>query len=390
MKIKSLLLLAIIFYSFGAFAQSGELKRGVASYNKFNQVKEIGTPALGMKDLEAAKNSLEKASTNDRTSNLAETWAYLALVYADYALVDETPAAAEYQQKAVDAIAKAKAAEGNAEQEQNLAAASTILAEVELAAGVTAFEAQDFATAYQSFNKGLQYLPGDTLFSYYAGLAAINAKDYPNAIEKYKLLLAHDDFSTLPQIYLDLSRLYMISEDTVSAIKYAEDGAAKFPDHEQLVTQNIEVNLQAGNGEKIISSIAGQIERNPADARLQYYYGIALSSNNDEKAAKDAYVKAVELDPTFADAYVNLGVMLLDQGINVFREASKLPANQQQEYNARAKEGNALIEEAFPYLEKATEVAPTHTIAWQNLKTYYQLKENVEKVAEIEAKIQAL
>src|SRR5690606_18041560 len=130
--------LAIIFYSFGAYAQSGELKRGVASYNKFNQVKEIGTPALGMKDLEAAKNSLEKASTNDRTSNLAETWAYLALVYADYALVDETPAAAEYQQKAVDAIAKAKTAEGNAEQEQNLAAASTILAEVELAAGVTA------------------------------------------------------------------------------------------------------------------------------------------------------------------------------------------------------------------------------------------------------------
>jgi tetratricopeptide (TPR) repeat protein len=390
MKIKSILLLAVIFCSFGAFAQSGELKRGVASYNKFNQVKEIGTPALGMRDLEAAKTSLEKASTNDRTSNLSETWAYLALVYADYALVDETPAAAEYQQKAVDAIAKAKAAEGNAEQEQNLAAASTILAEVELAAGVTAFEAQDFAAAYQSFNKGLQYLPGDTLFSYYAGLAAINAKDYPNAIEKYKLLLAHDDFSTLPQIYLDLSRLYMISEDTVSAIKYAEDGAAKFPDHEQLVTQNIEVNLQAGNGEKIISSIAGQIERNPADARLQYYYGIALSSNNDEKAAKDAYIKSVELDPTFADAYVNLGVMLLDQGINVFREASKLPANQQQEYNARAKEGNALIEEAFPYLEKATEVAPTHAIAWQNLKTYYQLKENTEKVAEIEAKIQAL
>lgn len=390
MKIKSLLLLAAIFYSFGAFAQNGELKKGVASYNKFNEVKQIGTPALGMKDLEAAKTSLEKASSNDKTSNLSETWTYLALVYADYALVDKTPAAAEYKQKAIDAIAKAKAAEGNAEQAQNIAAASSTLAETELAAGVTAFEAKDFAAAYQSFNKGLEYLPGDTLFSYYAGLAAINAKDYPNAIEKYKLLLGHEDFSTLPQIYLDLSRLYMISKDTVAAIKYAEEGSAKFPDNQQLATQNIEINLQAGHGEKLISSIAGQIEKNPSDARLQYYYGIALSSNKDEKAAKEAYIKAVELDPTFADAYVNLGVMLLDQGINVFREASKLPPNQQSQYNERAKEGNALIEEAYPYLEKATEVAPTHAIAWQNLKTYYQIKENAEKVAEIEAKIKEL
>jgi len=390
MKIKSLLLLAVIFYSFSAFAQSGELKKGVASYKKFNDVKQIGTPALGMKDLEAAKTSLEKASLNDKTSNLSETWTYLALVYSDYALLDKTPAAEEYKQKAVDAIAKAKAAEGSAEQAQNLAAASSGLAEVELTAGVAAFEAKDFAAAYQSFNKGLEYLPGDTLFSYYAGLAAINAKDYPNAIEKYKVLLGHDDFSTLPQIYLDLSRLYMMSQDTVSAIKYAEEGSAKFSDDQQLATQNIELNLQAGNGEKVISSIAGQIEKNPSDARLQYYYGIALSSNDDLKAAKDAYIKAVELDPTFADAYVNLGVMLLDQGITVFREASKLPATQQKEYNEHAKEGNALIEEAYPYLEKATEVAPTHAIAWQNLKTYYQLKENAEKVAEIEEKIKAL
>src|SRR5690554_3323421 len=140
MKIKSLLLLAAIFYSIGVFAQAGELRRGVASYEKFNQVKQIGTPALGMKDLEAAKTSLEKASANDRTSNLSQTWAYLALVYSDYALIDKTPAAADYKQKAIDALAKAKAAEGSAEQEQNLATVSSTLAEVELAAGVTAFE----------------------------------------------------------------------------------------------------------------------------------------------------------------------------------------------------------------------------------------------------------
>lgn len=390
MKIKSLLLLAAIFYSLGVFAQAGELKKGVASYNKFNDVKQIGTAALGIKDLQAAKTSLEKASLNDKTSNLSETWTYLALAYADLATFDKTGSAAEYKQKALDAIEKAKVAEGNAEQAEKIAAVPGILAESEWEVGYKAFEDKEFAAAYQSFEKALTYLPGDTLFNYYAGLSAINTQDYPNAINKYKALIANEKFSILPQIYFDLSRLYMASKDTVSAIKYAEEGSVKFPDNQQLAIQNIELNLQAGHGEKIINSIAGQIEKNPTDPILQYYYGIALSSNEDNNAAKAAYLKAVELNPSFADAYVNLGVMLLNQGIDMFREASKLPANQQQEYNQRAKEGNALIEEAYPYLEKATEVAPTNAIAWQNLKTYYQIKENNEKIAEIEEKIKGL
>src|SRR5690606_15982592 len=98
----------------------------------------------------------------------------------------------------------------------------------------------------------------------------------------------------------------------------------------------------------------------------------------------------IEVDPTFANAYVNLGGMILNKGINVFREASKLPANKQQEYNEQAKIGNAYIDEALPFLQKATEISPELSVAWQNLKTYYQVKENNEKVAEIEEKMKSL
>src|SRR5690606_41434349 len=133
-------------------------------------------------------------------------------------------------------------------------------------------EVQDYASAYQAFDKGLQHMPGDTLFSYYTGITVINAKYYPYDIDTYKLLLGHDDFSNLSQIYLDLSRLYMMSKDTVSAIKYAEEGVVKFPDNQQLATQNIELNLQAGNGEKLISSIADQIGR--ASCRERVYVSV--------------------------------------------------------------------------------------------------------------------
>src|SRR5690606_18383177 len=120
MKIRSLLLVASLFFSVAAFAQKGALNRGKASYSKFNEVKQIGNPGLGIKDLEAAKEALEAASVHDKTMGLSETWTYLALVYTDYALLDSTETSGEYKTKAIDAIAKAKAGEGSEEQTQNI------------------------------------------------------------------------------------------------------------------------------------------------------------------------------------------------------------------------------------------------------------------------------
>lgn len=390
MKIKSLLIVASLFCSAATFAQKAELNRGKISYSKFNEVKQVGNPALGMKDLEAAKTSLEKASLHDKTKGLAETWTYLALAYVDYATLDSTGDAEAYKMKAMDAITKAKAGEGLAEQEQNLDVAIKLLAQIELNAGVKAFEKQDYEGAVAAFNKGLVYIPGDTLFNYYGGLALINAKDYKGAILKYKELLPHQDFSSIQQVYLDLSRLSMMESDTTSAIKYAEEGAVKYPDNRELVTQNIELNLQAGNEAKVISNIESQIAKNPNDVNLYYYYGIALSASNKMAEAEAAYKKAIEVDPKFANAYINLGGIILNKGINVFREASKLPATKQVEYNAQAKIGNAFIDEALPYLQKATEVAPDLAVAWQNLRTYYQVKEDDAKVKEIEEKLKSL
>jgi tetratricopeptide (TPR) repeat protein len=389
MKIKSILIAFCMLGSLVSFAQKNEVNKGKASYNKFNEVKSIGSSALGMKDLEAAKTALEKASTNAKTKDQSETWTYLALVYAEYSAVDSINTD-EYTKKALDALRQAKSLEGHDAQADNLEVVSRILAQNELNNGVKAFEKQDFKAAYSAFNKGLEYLPGDTLFSYYAGLSAINGQDYPSAIKMYKTILSHPDFSTLDQIYLDLSRLYMMEKDTASAIKYAGEGAEKFPDFADLATQNIELNLQAGNEEKVISNIENEVAKSPGNKHLHYYLGIAYGAIDNDAKAEAAYKKAIELDPNYADAYINLAGFLLNKGIQVFRDASNLPTNQQKEYNEALKKGNELIDEALPFLLKATETAPNSAISWQNLKTYYQLKDNKEKVDEIESKINSL
>ena len=389
MKIKPILLAFCMLASLASFAQKNELNKGKANYNKFNEVKSIGTPALGKKDLEIAKLALEKASLHDKTKDLAETWTYLALVYADYAVL-EPEKSEEHSTLAVNALGKAKTLEGHEAQAENIDVVSRILAQNELSSGVQAFEKQDYAGAYANFKRGEDYLPGDTLFTYYAGLSAINAKDYKNAIDSYTLLLSHDDFSTLSQVYLDISRLYMMENDTASAIKYAEEGSIKFPGSADLATQKIELNLQVGNEEKVISDIEDQIAKSPTDKRLYYYLGIAYGSVENDDKAEQAYKKAIELDPVYADAYINLAGLMLNKGIKVFREASSIPTNKQKEYNDEVKRGNMIIDQALPFLTKATETKENSSIAWQNLKTYYQLKENNEKVEEIDKKMLSL
>jgi len=389
MKLKSVLLGTLIIASSVAYSQTSNLRKAKASYDKFNEVKSIGNAALGASDLTAAKDALEKAIEHEKTSQLAETWTYYALVNADLALLDSTEAAEGYIQTAVEAREKAISLDTEKENEQNLAILNSILAQHELNKGVKAWDSQDFASAYTAFDKGLNYLPGDTTLLYYSGLAAVNSQNFEGALEKYIELVPIDSFSNNKQVILDVSRIYLMEGDTANAIKYAELGANKYPDDPDLATQNIELNLMAGNEEKIINTINTQIAKEPNNKNLHYYLGIAYSALEDVEKAEAAYRKAVEIDPNYLEANINLGGLILNKGIDQFNKTNNasLP---QAEYDAEIKKAYEIFDSALPFLQKAVEVDPNSFLALTNLKKYYEIKEDTAKTEELQARIDAL
>src|SRR5690606_5210370 len=389
MKIKSILLGALVLTASVAVSQTSNLRKAKASYDKFNEVKAIGNASLGASDLNAAKEALEKATEHEKTKDLAETWTYYALVNADLALLDSAGGADGYIQKAVEAREKAVSLDTEKENEQNLNILNSILAQHELNKGVKAWDSQDFPNAYEAFNKGLNYLPGDTTLLYYSGLAAVNSQQYDKALEQYVKLVPIDSFSNNKQIILDVSRLYLMQGDTANAIKYAELGAQKYPTDNELATQNIELNLMAGNEEKIIGTINDQVAKDPQNKNLHYYLGIAYSSINDMEKAEAAYKKALEIDPNYLEANINLGGLILNKGIDHFNKTNNasLP---QAEYDAEIKKAYEIFDTALPYLEKAVEVDGKSALALANLKKYYEIKEDTAKVDELQARIDAL
>jgi tetratricopeptide (TPR) repeat protein len=391
MKIKSFILAAVFSAStLLAFAQKGEISSAKSNYEKFVSLKEAASLLLAMPNIKLAKTSIDKAVANEKTSGDPTAWTYKSMIYGELALLDTVPARSKpLFDEALAAYKKAVGLDIAGLNKVNLDNVfASVFSQYELNQGVKAYQSNDFELAYNAFNNALSYRPGDTTLTYYTGLSAINAKNYKVGIANYEKLIK-TEFSANQSIYLDLARLYTLEKDTVKAITIASEGAAKYNDN-QLATLDIELSLMSGKEKEVITKITAQAQKSPTNKTYPYYLGIAYSSLNDIAKAEESYLQAIKIDPSFADAYINLGGVLLNKGINIFNEANKLPQNKQKEYDEMIKIANIDFEKAFPYLEKATALDPKSRLALDNFKTYYIIKRNQAKVDEITAKIEAL
>lgn len=391
MKIKSILMaVSLSIMGLAVFAQKSELNSAKNNYEKFVQLKDAGSLPLAMPSIKSAKTAIDKAAVNEKTLNDPAVWAYKSLIYADLALTDtaNTPASEKIMEEAKSAYQKATEIDADGANKTLLIRANDLFAQQELNKGVKAYQSRRFEDAYNSFNKSLIYKPGDTTITYYAGLAAINFQNYPAAITKYESLL-ETNFSANKEIALDLSRIYAIQKDTTKALGIASKYAAKYNDG-ALATWEIELSLMTGKEKQIISKITEQIARDPKNRVHHFYLGIAYGAIKDYKKSEEAYIKALEIDPKFEDASLNLSSTILNQGIDLYNTANSLPPNKQKEYDAGIKQANVEFERALPYLIRTTEINPKSRNAWENLKTYYIIKRNQAKVDEINKLISEL
>ena len=391
MKIKSFILATAFSVStLMVFAQKGEVTSARTNYEKFLGLKDANSMMLAIPNLKAAKTSIDKAVVHAKTLEDPTAWTYKALIYGEMALLDSVP---ETSKPLIDEakIAHKKASELDkaGENKANLENVyGSVFSQYELNQGVKAYQTNDFANAYTAFNNALSFRPGDTTITYYAGLSAINAKNYKAGIQSYESLIK-TNFSANSQIYLDLSRLYTMEGDTARAIAVASEGATKFNDA-NLATQEIELSLMSGKQKEVITRISEQAQKDPQNKLYPYYLGIAYSTIGESSKAEEAYLIALKIDPGFADASTNIGGIILNKGINLFNKANQLPPNQQKEYDAMIKLGEVELEKALPYLIKSSELDPKSRIALENLKTYYVIKRNQEKVTEITLKLEKL
>jgi tetratricopeptide (TPR) repeat protein len=402
MKNKSVILGAILLVTgMTAFGQKGEISTAKSSYEQFEGLRG-GNTQLALAALEKGKTAVDKAVANEKTSNDPEAWTLKALIYSGLAEKDSTDAGAKNVEEAIAALKKASELDTKGEQKANIDRANDNIYRVFISKAVKEYHAAKYKDSYATFNQAATFAGAgrDTTAIYYAAISAQNAaanetsdeakrKSYQSAIEKYTALLP-TSFSFLQDVYSNLSILYAATGDTTTAIKIAGEGSKRFPENSQLATREIEFSLMTHKEKETISKIQDQFAKEPKNKVLPYYLGIAYNAMKDFKNSEEWYKKAIEVDPDYAEATINLSGLIMNNGIDLYRQASSIPANKQAEYDAAMKKAQAEFDRALPYLTKATELSPKSALAWKNLKAYYDIKNDKAKSDEVKKKLDEL
>lgn len=402
MRFKFLLagLLSVVI-STTAFAQQYRVKHAQDAYNTYLTLnKNKLTFAEADKSLIEARESVDIAASNSKTAGLPQTLGLKAAIYSTLALRDTIKKnTLPYFNKADSAYKKAKEADTKGEFKTLLDEAALYLGQYKLNEGVSSFQAHSYDSAYKSFSYYKDLFPTDTTALFYTGLAAQQNNDIPNAMANYQKLVTMQ-YSKNPYVYMTMSNFYLTQKDTVNSLKMASEGVAKYPADADLRKREIEISLITGKANEILSKVQSAIAADPKNKQLYYYAGLTYSSSGSaihddlekaKKAKKDAatiaalqakkddyyakaadmYKKAIEIDPSYFEATLNLGTIMLSPAIDLHNAAGDLPASKQKEYNAIQAKATALFNEAKPYVMKAAELNPKSKDALTNVRNYY-------------------
>ncbi len=193
-------------------------------------------------------------------------------------------------------------------------------------AGGTLYNSHDYNGAYRAWKiftsmpeipalegKLAQYpdsIFGEILFN--QGIAAWQADSLANALQAF--MDAKDKGYKKKSLYD-----YAISiasslgkNDTIFAL--AEEALPMYGNESDMyIRQIINHYLQAHDFDRAFEIINGAIANEPDNAQYYVIQGVLYENNENKESASTAYAKAIELDPTNADALFNMGRMLCDK-----------------------------------------------------------------------------
>jgi hypothetical protein len=414
MRINFLIAGLLVLVSSAAFAQKGELSNAKESYDRYEVLKTSGTN-MATTSLMTAKTSIDKAAANAKTAELPQTYSLKAAIYASLALRDTVAATSTPLYNTADeALKKAKQTDTKAENKKVNDNTAITLAQYQLNKGVQAYRQQKYDLAYNAFDYYRQTLPDDTNAIYFTGLSASAMGNYPAAITNYKKLLT-TNYSQNAQIFFELSSIYLNQKDSTAALKVVGEGIQKYPSNPDLRKREIEISLQTGKQQEVLGKIQSAIANDPKNKLLYYYQGLTYALFAEEAATQitktkdlaaksalqakktdnfiksaESYKKALDIDPNYFEANLNMGYALISPAIDTYNAANQLPANKQKEYDAAILKSKAQFDAAKPYLLKAVELQPTSIDALTNLKTYYLGTRNPTEATATQKKIDAL
>jgi len=252
-----------------------------------------------------------------------------------------------------------------------------------IAYGAALFEKKNYEGAIEAFEVFLEIpkLPllnneivmdsTYNMIKYYTAIASTNAKKSDKAIALYEDL-KDDNYETLV-VYQLLYEEYKNKQDTVNYVKTLKEGFEKFPSEAWFLQNLINYFIYSGKTAEALTYLNTAIERQPNMSEYRYVKGNLDESLGNLEDARASFDKAIELDPTLADAYAGIGRLYYNKAVKMVDAANSI--KDVKLYNAELKKSDKVFMESVPYFKKAVELKPKEVEFKKTLKTlYYRLK----------------
>lgn len=174
-------------------------------------------------------------------------------------------------------------------------------------------------------------------------------------------------------------------QDTVGIVELAKEANQVFgKEDSQYIKLIINDYINHNRYDEAQTLIADAIANNPNSADLYNLMGFIYEQKKDDEQAFTNYVKATELDPTYAPAQFNAGACIFRKAQAVREKINKLTGA---EYQAAIEnELMPLYRDALPYLEKAYELDPTDSAAKRVLSNLYYMLGDEAKLNALEGR----
>ncbi len=417
---KSIVLLSILCGSLSAFAQKSKI-RDARDYLSDNNYKK-------------ALPVINEAVASDETKNNADAWYLRGMAYLQKA-IDTMAHAPEAAGESYTSLMKALSIKPDYGPEINNALYSNAL--LTFNAGVAAYSAKDYATAYDNFMKvstiynagGKTRFASDKGFTDLVGSAksnaaysALNAKRDADALAIFNEIKS---FGSKPDsnVYQAIIEISQRQNNDDAALAAITEARGKFPASQ--LFRNLELNyyIRTGKQDVLLGKLEEAVKADPGNAELLFNLGNAYQNAAFPKDAsgkdltrpanfndifakgEETYKKAIGMNATNPDYNYNLGVLYFDAAVDLNKKMNDIkgmsPAEQKQ-YDELLKARNGWFEKALPPLESAytaldaragslsMEEKLTYQKTMIGLREIYSRQNNKPKTDELKKKLDAL
>ncbi|MDE6187364.1 MAG: tetratricopeptide repeat protein, partial [Duncaniella sp.] len=254
----------------------------------------------------------------------------------------------------------------------------------------------DYKKAYEAFNDYLEIpanprlgknapaaLPDSTStqIMYNCALAAWQAEMLDKAAATFDALLAkgYDDPNAYDYAY---SVAYQM-QDEPRKLNYSQQALDKFGTSDPKFLQRV-VNsyIESKDFDKAKTMLSNAISADPNNAAYYLSLGVLLEQQNDYKGAKEAYMKAVSIQPEGALNNLYYGRMLVQEYNDLDQGAANMSQQEYNKYNYETM--RPIILEAVKYLEKAYQLDNEQTDALRYLKNIYYVLNDGDNLLRVE------